>query len=85
MLRQACPEPVEGLSTNGKSFTISALDPFALSLSKGGGASFLHLKKETYIVLTRTVFPAGARGKAPGPPTYGRASCDGCLVHGLPE
>jgi len=37
------------LSTNGKSLTISAPDPFALSLSKGGGAFSLSISKRVPI------------------------------------
>ena len=32
---RACPERVEGLSTNGKNLTTTKPDPFTLSLSKG--------------------------------------------------
>jgi hypothetical protein len=35
VVRQACPEPVEGLTTNGQKIIVSVLHPFALSLSKG--------------------------------------------------
>jgi hypothetical protein len=36
---------VEGLSTNGKFQTITALNPFALSLSKGEGAYSFSISK----------------------------------------
>ena len=39
---RACPELVEGLSTNGKSPTIALPAPFALSLSKGERRVFQH-------------------------------------------
>jgi hypothetical protein len=40
--RRSC---FDKLSTNGKSLTSSVLDPFALSLSKGGYALFLSISK----------------------------------------
>jgi hypothetical protein len=51
MLRQACPEPVEGLSTNGKSSILAESNPFALSLSKGGYTFLLPISKRRPIVL----------------------------------
>ena len=55
MLRQACPELDEGLSTNENPLTISTQDPFALSLSKGGGASSLSTSnKDPYILHQRS-------------------------------